>query len=136
MAVSQEVATYFAANGIGTLGTTVFWGVEPTTPANTGPITTVLDSVGLGPEFVLKATEINVDRPGVQVLVRGAQQGYSAAWDKAQAAYKVCAALIHQTLTGVLYLVLTPTSAPRILEFDANDRAVIVFSAWAEKDPS
>lgn len=135
-AVSQEVATYFAAQSVGVLGTSIFWGVEPTTPDNVGPILTVRDVPGGPPEPLMGTPSINVEHPGLQIIVRGARNGYAAAWTMAQNAFRAAVAVANQTLSGVYYLALLPTSSPNLLEYDGNDRPVIVFAVQPEKEPS
>ena len=65
MVVAKQIATYLQAQGIGTIGTDLFYGYLPD---KTGlPLVCVLDTGGMRPDI-----DLPTKRPTFQVFVRGA----------------------------------------------------------------
>ena len=73
---AQDIADILTDEGIGTIGTDLFCFEQPTVPDS---CITVIDSGGFPPE-----AQYRYDYPTVQILVRGARNGYRDAYAVAE----------------------------------------------------
>lgn len=73
---AQDIADILTDEGVGVIGTSLFCFKQPTTPDS---CITVIDSGGFPPE-----ANYRYDYPTVQILVRGARNGYRAAYTVAE----------------------------------------------------
>jgi hypothetical protein len=78
---------------------------------------TIYDTQGLAPE-----PHLDINRPGVQILVRGSQSGYMAAYQKCEEIRDVLLGLPSQTINGDIWASLTMTSDILWLGYDENER--------------
>lgn len=135
---ADEVATYLAAAGIGLVaGVSVFSGPIPDSCSvlavgmvelsGDRPIRTF--GASLAPDLV--------QRPGLQLVVRGVENGSSVARAKAKQVYDKLAGLGPVTLSGVLYLDVQPEGGIAGPYFDeATNRPRFLMNFRVHKDPS
>jgi len=135
--LGDELVTYLAAAGVGLVaGTNVFSSTIPDTCSvlavgmvelsGESPIRTFCPS--LSPDLV--------QRPGVQIVVRGVENGTSLARAKAKQVYDQLANLGPVILSGVLYFDVQPEGAIHGPYFDETNRPRFLMSFQIHKDPS
>lgn len=117
--VLDSVGDYLAANGHGTLGSTLFLSVMPETP---DAMVAVYESVGGTPSFTMGSAATAIDRPVIQVICRGVRGDYPGPRDKAQAIRALLGAVTDQTLSGIRVMRLSPQGALNPLGDDENLR--------------
>jgi hypothetical protein len=105
VSVLESVGDYLQAQGRGTLATSLFLGVMPDQP---DVATCVYEKPGTAPSFTLGTGGVAVDRPGLQVIVRAARGDYPGGRDRALLVRSSLAAVVEQTLTGVLFHRIEP----------------------------
>lgn len=128
--VLDDLGAYLAAQGVGTVGATIFLGVG--LPAAPAACLVLKEYGGRAPSFTLPATSgISTEYPRVQVIVRSTT--YALARATAEAAYKAFAKVANQTLTSTRYLRVEPLQAPGTPILDENGRTVISFNVECEK---
>lgn len=109
------------AAGVGTYGATSGWGIFlgklPTAPDTAIAITSSSGSPS-NPKYL-------IDYPSVQVLVRGAKNGYEAAYDKALAVQNALLGLPSQTVNGDLWVQVNQIGSIAEMGFDDNNRPLV-----------
>lgn len=130
----DEIAAYLVANGLGTVGSSIFLGSRAKIPVGVGPYISLTETGGTSPTRVHNLRTANTQRPTVQVLVRA--QSYLIARTKAKAAYDVLDGVYETTLTGVRYHSITARQEPTDIGLDDQERAMISFNVEIEKQPS
>lgn len=118
---SFDIATFLAAQSVGTVGTDIFIGREPSKPA---AVVTVYDVGGIAPN-----PKFLRDEPQVQCRVRGEVNDYQNAWAKAQEIKDVLLGAQPQTLNGTDYVLFVQIGEIISLGYDDNNRVMIV-SNW------
>lgn len=145
-----EIGNYLQSQGIGTLGTDLFWGLMPDQPDN---CVALFEYAGRPPDL-----HWNGEYPGLQVRVR--DTGYAAARSKIGEIMAVLHGLHEQTLsdssggdgkpgddegakggeengngeeeptpvTGTRYLLIKARGSPEILKRDASNRVELVLN--------
>lgn len=119
MSVVDDLADVLSSGGLGTVGTTVFKGLLPSTPddalavfeSGAGPAS--VHGMARGPGTAL------VERPHVQVLSR-APRADTARWVAQQSVALLDA--LNRTINGVRYLSVYALQTPFFLERDETDR--------------
>ena len=130
----DELGTYLQAQGVGTLGQSLFKGLMPLdTPATTADaIVALLEVPG---ESVVSAHDgAKYEQPHVQVVSRGVAYGYAAAREKAHDAWMALDGLANQVLSGTKYLKVIALQSPFFLRVDAEHRPHIVFSIRIQRE--
>ena len=120
---AKDVATLLQTEGLGTLGTDLFYSREP---AKSGVIVTVYD---LGGRNDANAKWLR-EYPEVQIRVKGTPNDYSSAWDKIQAIKDVL--LGHDPVvinSEWNYIGVWINGDPIHLGNSEDDRAIII-SSW------
>lgn len=135
MPLLDEVAAYLQAQGLGTVGTDLFKSrlMDINTPAF---CTALFETAGIGGQRVHDVAGINLARPGLDVLVRAATDGYAVAEARAVAIHAALAAVANQDLSGTRYLALDPLSPPQNVGMDAHNRVLIEIRFLVTKEPS
>lgn len=113
-----EIGAYLAANSIGTVGTTIFYGQMPETPDD---CVTLFEYAGEPPEDTHDAQ--HYEKPGLQVLVR--DTSYSDARTKIASISALLHTLANTSLTGTKYLYIRAVQSPFVLERDSSNRVVM-----------
>lgn len=133
MTFIEEVVARLVAQGVGVLGTSLVVSSKSLIPAGDGPIVSLTETGGSGPQFVQNSSTAAVQRPTVQVVARAST--YLAAAAKARAAYD--ALLLYNTsLSGTRYKRLLPLQEPFDMGLDAAGRPMVAFNVMAERQPS
>lgn len=96
--ILESVGNYLAANGQGTLGTSIFLATMPETP---DAMVAVYETAGQRPEFTMGSAPWAIDRPVLQVICRAGRQDYPVARDKAQSIRELLGVVVEQTLSGI-----------------------------------
>lgn len=127
----DEIAAYLQAEGLGTVGTTLFKGGVPLD----APMVTVQDALialtegpGLPAIRPHSPRSDTIQQPTLQVIVRGGPFGYAAARLTAEAVYKALDGLANVTLSGTFYLWLLALQPPWPLRTDDLNRPHLVFN--------
>lgn len=118
---SFDIATFLADQAVGTVGTDIFVGREPSEP---NFVTTIYDAGGIAPN-----PKFLRDEPQVQCRVRGEANDYQNAWAKAQEIKDVLLGAQPQTLNGTDYVLFVQIGEIISLGYDDNNRVMIV-SNW------
>lgn len=128
--VLDDLGAYLAAQGVGTVGATIFLGVG--LPENPAACLALKEYGGRAPDFTLPATAgVSTEYPRVQVIARDTT--YALARARAEAAYEALSKVVNQTLTTTRYLRVEPLQPPGSPALDGNGRTVISFNVECEK---
>lgn len=114
-----ELGAYLATEGVGTVGTTIFYGGLPDSPDN---CLALLEYGGRAPEHDLGTTALRHEYPRVQVLTRNTV--YLTGIKKAQDVTHAFTAVRNTTLSDVGYKGIDPVQSPFSLGQDNNGRWV------------
>jgi hypothetical protein len=132
----DEIAAYLQAEGIGTVGTTLFKGSVP----QDAPLVAVQDALvaliegpGLPPLRVHTPRADTVEQPTVQIVVRGDPHGYPAARQKAHDTFVALDGLANVTLGSGFYLWVLALQSPFFLRSDDLHRPYLVFNVRVAK---
>ncbi|MDD3921343.1 MAG: minor capsid protein [Eubacteriales bacterium] len=113
-----EIGAYLAANGIGTVGTTIFYGQMPETP---DVCVALFEYAGEPPESTHDRQ--HYEKPGLQVLVRGTS--YATARTTIASIETLLHTLANTTLTGTKYLFVRAVQSPFIFDRDGQNRVTL-----------
>lgn len=123
MTILEAVGTYLQSNNVGTLGTNLFLAVMPEAP---DACVAVYETQGVAPLMTMNNTAAwAIDRPGLQVVVRGARGDYPAARDKADQIRALLAKVTDQSLSGINVMRISPSGAVSPVGNDDNQRPMI-----------
>lgn len=122
MTILEAVGDYLQAQGVGTLGTDLFLAVMPETP---DACVCVYETQGFAPQETMGSAAFAVDRPGLQVICRGARGDYPGARDKAVSVRNLLAALLETTVSGVHILRVTADGGVAPMGEDQNGRPMV-----------
>lgn len=120
--ILEALGNYLQAQSVGTLGTNLFLSTMPESPDF---LIAVYETSGENPMFTMGAAATAIDRPSVQVLVRGARGDYVTARDTAYTIRGLLGALTNTTLSGVNVMRVEPQGWLLPLGDDENARPVI-----------
>lgn len=113
--ILDELATYLAANGVGTVETDIFEGLMPDSPEAPDAVVALFEYPG-GPP-----TAVNTVEPrAIQVRTRALT--YDAAKDKAELVYGLLHSMHERQLSGTRFLLVLAKQAPFSLGRDARQR--------------
>jgi hypothetical protein len=132
----DELGTYLQAQGIGTLGTTLFLGGLPQDSPNIAvqdACVALIEIPGLPPSHVHTQQQASYEQPVVQIICRGAPYGYPAARTRAQQAWKALDGLSNVVLQGETYLWVLAMQSPFLLRVDEMARPILVFNIRCAK---
>ena len=127
----DELATYLAAQGIGTQGVDLFNGVLPDSPPDA---VALFEYGGVAPVHALGGGQAKYERPRVQVVARATT--YSAARSKIETIYKLLQAVSNASLSSVRYLSIEAVQSPFLLTRDENARVVLACNFQIVKELS
>jgi hypothetical protein len=115
----EAVGTYLQTQGRGTLGTSLFLGLLPTTP---DVCTAVYESGGGAPVETMGAGAIAVDVIQLQVITRAGRDDYVTGRDTAVAIRSLLGSVSGQTLSGISVLRISAESWVMPMGVDNLDR--------------
>ena len=127
MAMVKDIAEYLEDKGIGTVGTNIFAGQMPDTP---DICVAVLAYAGQPPDEVSE----DMEYPGLQVMVRGEKNGFSAAMTKAYAVLNALHGVTDTTIETHYYYRISASQSPAQAGFDKNDRPLLVINFQVTKE--
>jgi len=127
---SKDMANYLAAAGLGlVVGTNLFTGREPNSPANTA---TIYDTPGDAP--MLTMDNVRYDYPAIQVRVRNT--GYQAGWALIDSIRTALHGLAHVTQGGAVYELVKCDQEPFLLDYDESNRPRFVCNFSVQRKPA
>lgn len=129
MTALEATGTVLAAAGHATLGTNLFLS---RTPASPDLVVTVFEYAGGMPVYTLGLSTVAVDKPRIQVAVRGAREDYKTARDLALACRNTLVAAADQTVGDVRVLRWEAVSGVESIGLDEKNRPTVVcnFQVW------
>lgn len=129
MTILEATAAAIAAAGQGTSGVDLFMQFMPDTP---DLCVAVYEYDGMPPEDVMGQALPKVEKPRVQVIVRGAVDDYPTARDRAVAIRTALCAVADSALAGVQVAALRPTGGVLPMGNDPQGRPKVAanFQAW------
>lgn len=129
MALLDALGAQLQNNGVGVLATNIFLGVMPDEP---DLCVLIVEDNGVGPMQTFGAAPYSIERPRIRVFCRASRNDYPAARAKAVAVRASLGAIRNQTIEGVNFLSVLPTSDFYPVGRDGDDRPVIGidFSGW------
>lgn len=119
---AEDIATYCANQGLGTLGTDIFVNDLPDKPGYPDNLIVFNDTPGFPPDHAMGGPSTNpvFENPTLQVLV---QNIYSeTASNNCYNVFQELDGLKDQTIDSVVYLLVTALNTPFIIGKDENDR--------------
>jgi hypothetical protein len=128
----DDMVTLFAAQGLGTAGTTLFGGLMPATPDT---CTVFTESGGITPTRAFGQGLPIIEYPRVQIRTRGPADDHEAARLRCERAYQMLVQRGAEVISGgARYMCWVPIQMPFPLEQDANRRWVFAvnFEVWKE----
>lgn len=120
--ILEAVGDYLVAQGQGTLGVSIFLSTMPETP---DALVAVYESVGDTPSFTMGGAAVAINRPVIEVIVRGAKNDYPGARDKAETIRSILGAVVGQSLSGIQVLRMAPQGWLNPLGDDENLRPTV-----------
>ena len=132
----EDLGNYLQAEGLGTLGTTLFLGGLPVDAPNVSTqdaITALVETPGFPPEYVHDVGHPSRERPVVQILTRGAPYDYAAARTWAQGIWVALGRIRNQTLSGTFYLGVQPVQSVFKLRDDDYARPIMTCQFRCDK---
>jgi len=116
--------------GIGVFGTTLFVSREPTTPDF---CMTIYDTGGEAPE---EDKTLEFENPSIMIRVRGSRGGYVAAMSKAFEIQTELHGKTNSSWNGTRYIWIFAKQSPYLIEYDDNDRPIIVQNYRIARTPT
>ena len=124
---SFDIATFLAAQGVGTVGTDIFVGREPSEPDE---VISIFDIGGIAPN-----PKFLRDEPQIQCRVRGAVNDYDNAFIKAQLIKDTLLGAQPRRLNGTDYVLFTQIGEILSLGYDENNRVALVSNWQLVREP-
>ena len=121
MSMVNDIAEELEDDGVGTVGTNIFCGKMPDAP----DICIAVSQYGGQP---IDEVSEDMEYPGLQIIVRGAKDGYAAAMTMAEAVRQSIHGITDTTLTSTYYYRISANHSPAQLGFDGNDRPLFVIN--------
>lgn len=129
---SQDISQRLDDSGLGTLAASTGWAIFASQmPTNPDTVIAVFTTGGLPPD-----PKWLLDRPFVQVRVRGSVGDYSNAWNKAQAIKDDLLGISSVTIGGTNYIGITMLSDITFIQYDDNRRPIITANYQIFRQPS
>ncbi len=125
-----ELATYFAAEGCGVVGTDLFLGKMPDAPVLCAAL---YEAPGAPP--ALDHQGLAFEKARLLIFVRGSS--YAEARERVERFYRACLAVKNVALSSAVYLSATPVAPPYLAERDKHRRPVLGLEVaiWKQLTP-
>lgn len=120
MALLDSLGARLQADGVGTVGTNIFLSFMPPTP---DAVVVIYEGRGNGPEHTFGVGVVAVERPLIRLIARAARNDYPAARTLMDLARNSLGDIRNETISGVKFMCVTPTSDPYPLRLDDKERA-------------
>lgn len=125
--VSEDLRTLIEAAGLGTFGTSLFFGSKATIPTGDGPFVSLIETGGATPEGTHNSTaKPAYVRPSVQVVARAKKR--DDARNRAQALYLLLYPVRDQFVNGTWWRSVTVVQEPFDLGVDDAGRIRFAFN--------
>lgn len=129
---SEDISAHLATAGIGTLAASSGWGIFASQmPESPHTVIAVFTTGGLPPD-----PKWLLDRPFIQVRVRGGIGLYEAAFDKAQEIKDEILGMSATTIGGSNYISVTMLSDITFIMYDDNRRPIFTANYQLHRQPS
>ena len=122
MALLDALGARLQTDNVGTLGTTIFLGFQPATPDAS---VVIYEGRGNGPEMTFGTGVLAIERPSIRAIARGARNDYPTTRTLMLAVRASLGAIRTETISGVEFLCVTPTSEIYPLRLDDKERVQI-----------
>lgn len=106
-------------------GTTLHVSREPSSPDQ---VVTIYDTGGFSPEVLLGSDSRGMEKPTIQIRVRGNKKAYNTTYDLAEDIKNVLHTMINRTVNGTKYVGAWLESDIFFLDYDENDRPVFTMN--------
>ena len=131
----DEIGAKLVADGVGVLGTSIFFSSAAIVPSGPGPFLTLSETGGMAPTRTQNKFGAATQQPTAQILVRATN--YVVARDMCRAAYNSLDGVFNATLSGVFYLSIKARQEPTDMGSESGTgRVQVVFNIEVEKQPS
>lgn len=117
----EDLGSYMASNGRGTLGTDLFLNMMPDSPDS---VTSITEYLSGQPLDTMGAHAPLVELPMIQVLVRRGPTEYLTARTEADLVYNLLVMILDTTIGSNRYTV-TPTNTPTLTGRDEQKRPIV-----------
>lgn len=133
MASAAKVfADLLVTAAVGTLGAETGWSINVSRePASPDTCITLYDAGGFPPNPQWK-----INYPSVQVRVRGAKNGYSDAYDKAEACMNALLGLPSQDIGDTRYVSVAMKGFINAIGYDEDNRPILTINFGAITEPT
>lgn len=122
MAFLDDIKTILVSGGVNT--SLIYKAAGPDDP---NLLLVLTESEGFEGVITMQAGLV-AEEPKVQVLARGAKNGYEAARVLAQQAYQVLKYRQQETVGSTTYMLMRAETPPFFIGYDSNERPMIVFN--------
>jgi hypothetical protein len=129
----EELAGYLEGLYLGTLNMDLFIGKLTNEP---DACTVLAAGPGMPGHRTHDVPGEAMQRPGVDIVVRGTSDGFAAAMQQAHAVWEALTQVTNMTLGSTRYQAVEPLTPPRQQGFDPHDRPLIGFRSLVTKEPS
>ncbi len=128
----EALATKLESASVGTAAVDIFIGLMPAAP---DACVALFEGPGQVPLEVFQSNTATLERPTVQVMVRGARADYAGARTKIVDVRDVLCGITDETISGVRFLRVTNEGSVTPLGVDDNDRPqfALTFSVMVER---
>lgn len=127
MSMVQDIAEELEDEEVGTVGTNIFCGRMPDDPD------ICIGVFQYGGQPIDEVTE-DMEFPGLQVVIRGAKNGFDAGMTMAEAVRAALHGITDTTLTTTYYYRISANQSPEQMGLDANDRPLFVINFSVQKE--
>jgi hypothetical protein len=138
VSTASDIATYLAAQAFSlTFGTNMFiGGLSSELPSTPNICVGIEEGGGLPAEYVMESSAINIDRPFIDILVRGNVRDYLSARNLASNIYSALSQISNTTLSGTYYIMIVPNGSIEDVGLDESSRQLFYMSFNVEKNLS
>jgi len=128
----EALATKLQLASVGTVAVDIFIGLMPNTP---DACVALFEGPGQVPLEVMQSNSATLERPTVQVMVRGSRADYPGTRTKIVDVRDVLCGITDETLSGVRFLRVMSEGSMTPLGVDDNDRPqfAMTFSVMVER---
>jgi hypothetical protein len=132
---AEDIGTYCATQGHGTVGTDIFFNDFPSKPGYPDHLIVFSDTGGFPPDHAMGSNAVNpvFENPSLQVLLQ--TNDPESGFDTLYSIYKLLDGY-SGTLDSVEYLLVTAESSPFLIGKDENDRHRFACNFLIERRPA
>lgn len=128
---ARDVRDILATAGLAAGGWTLGFGNMPPASNGTERYVCIYDTGGFSPDI-----HIRLDKPTVQVRIRGQNGKYELAYAQALACREALLGYARKTVGGTYYLAISGMGDVALLEYDDGGRPIFFWNAMLWRQPS